>query len=499
MDEGVVFFVGGGPGDPRLLTLRGAELLSRATHVLADAEVHEDVLSHAPPAAVVERVARGQGSEHVRRMVTAARAGGRVARVFAGDPLLFRRGDEEVAAVRREGVAIEIVAGVTVVTAASAYGGLALTRSSDRSPSVAFAAVGDVNELHDWTKLSLATDTLCLVCDASLVDEITSTLTYYGRAPQTPAALIRDASLPSQRVAVGSLVDMRREARAFAEGEVLLVVGEAVALAGALRWFDVRPLFGKRLLVTRPREQGDDTAALVRERGAEAVLLPAIAIEEPEDRAPLEAAAHALGEYHFVAFTSTNAVQRVFAELARQGRDARAFGAAKVAAVGPGTAAALERWGIVPDLVAREHRGEGLADGLLAALPPGARVLVPRAAEAREVLPEALRAAGHQVDVVTAYVTRPAGPEAQQRLRAALEERAVDAVLLTSSSSAKSLVAALGADADALLRRVVVASIGPITTATLEGLGIAVDVTAPSSSMAGLLDAVEARFRTPPA
>jgi uroporphyrinogen III methyltransferase/synthase len=497
MEEGVVFFVGGGPGDPRLLTLRGAQLLARATHVFADAELRDEVLAHAPPSAVVERVARADAGAHVRRMIAAAKAGGRVVRVVSGDPLLFRRGDEEIAAVRGADVRIEIVAGVTALTAAPAYGGLALTRGSDRSPSVAFVAVGDVSELHDWTKLSLATDTLCIVCDASHVDEITATLTYYGRSPHTPAAIIRDASLPSQRVATGTLADMRRDARGFAAGEVLLVVGESVALAGVLRWFDVRPLFGKRLLVTRPREQGEETAEAIRERGAEAVLIPAIVIEEPEDRGPLAAAVAALSTYACVAFTSANAVERVFAELGRQGRDARAFGAAKVAAVGPGTGKALEARGIVPDVVAKEHRGEGLAEALLAALPPGARVLLPRAEEAREVLPEALRAAGHTVDVVTAYVTRPVGPEGARRLRAALEERTVDAVLLTSSSSAASLVAALGDRAAELLARVVVASIGPITTSALERLGVAVDVTAAASTMPALLDALEGRFHAP--
>lgn len=483
--SGIVYFIGAGPGDPRLLTLRGAELIGRATHVFADAEVHPDILDRAPDAPRVI-IARGKGIEHTRAIVDLAKNGARIARVFAGDPLLFRWGDEEVARIAAEGVKIEIVAGVTNVTSASAYGGLVLVRSSDASPSVAFAAIRDAAELHDWTKLSLATDTLALVTDASHVEELTSTLTYYGRSPRTPAALLRDVSLPTQKVLTGTLLDMRKLAATLPPGEVMLLVGEPLALRETIRWFDTRPLFGKRVLVLRAREQASQAAALVRERGAEPIVAPAISIHPPSDPEPLRRAIGSLDAYGWIAFTSANGVAHFFRALAEAKLDARAI-RSKVAAIGSQTAAAVAGRGIEPDVIASEFKGEGLADAMLAVMKAKERVLVPRAKEAREALVDRLREAGHEVDVVAAYETHPADAGA---LRAAVGHAEI--VLLTSSSTAKNLLDALGGPGP--LGHVVVASIGPVTTETAQKLGLRVHVTAEVYTLEGMLDAIERYF-----
>ena len=472
-----------------MLTVRGAELLSRAAHVFVDSEVHPDVVTQHAPTAARTSVLRGKGMDHSEAIVALAKSGAHVARVFAGDPLLFRWGDEEVARVASQGVPIEIVAGVTSVTAASAYGGLVLVRSSDASPSVAFAAIRDVAELHDWTKLSLATDTIALVTDVEHVEELTSTLTYYGRPPSTPAALLQNVSMPSQKVVTGTLTDMRKVAGQFGKGEVMLLVGEPLALGETIRWFDVRPLFGKRILILRAAEQASRAVDLVRERGGDPIRVSAIEIHPATDREPLRKAVHALDSYSWIAFTSANTVRFFWDALAEAAKDTRAV-RGKVAAIGPGTAAALEARSVRPDVVPRENHAEGLAEDMLEAMKPGERVLLPRAKTARETLPETLRAAGHVVDVVTAYETRPPGAEGQTALRQAVSR--ADAVLLTSSSTAQNLVDALGGAGP--LERLIVASIGPITTASAAQLGLRVDVTAEVYTLDGIVDSLEAFF-----
>jgi uroporphyrinogen III methyltransferase/synthase len=269
----------------------------------------------------------------------------------------------------------------------------------------------------------------------------------------------------------------------------------------ALRWFERRPLFGKRVLVTRAQEQASKAAALLRDEGAEALVVPAIAIGPPSDPAPLARAVAALraGAYAWAAFTSANGVERTWSALEAAGGDARAFGAARIAAIGPATAEALARRGLRADVVAREFRGEGLAEDMLAAMAaPGAvRVLLARAARARDALPDALRAAGCQVDVVAAYETRAAPREAIEAVAAELDAGRVDAVTFTSSSTVEHLCDALGARAASLLGRIRVASIGPVTSETARARGLAVAVEAVEYTVPGLIRALADSYAKP--
>ncbi len=256
-----------------------------------------------------------------------------------------------------------------------------------------------------------------------------------------------------------------------------------------------RPLLGKRVLVARAADQASATAELLRGRGAEPVVVPLLEIVPPDDPLPMQRAITALpGDARAAAFTSANGVERTFAELARQGRDAGAFHGVLVAAVGPGTAAALERHGATPDVVAKEFRGEGLAEELLARVPSGARIVIFRAKVAREVLPETLRAAGRVVDVVPVYETKAPPREVGEALRARLLAGEIDAVTLTSASTVEHLVALLGPDAPRLLEEVVVAAIGPITSEAAQKLGVRVDCTANPHTLEDLVRALEARF-----
>lgn len=503
-----VFLIGAGPGDPGLITLRGVEALSRADVVLYDALAHPSLLEHARPDAELLPVGKRYGEESPSQeainelLVALAKQGKTIARLKGGDPLLFARGTEEMEALSQEGIPFEIVPGVPSPTAAAAYAGISLTHR-ELSSSVALVTgterPGKERTAHDWEKLATATQTLVFIMGMRRLAEIASSLVAHGRAPETPVAVVQWGTWTKQRVLVATLADVaEKAAREGLANPAVIIVGDVVRLRERMRWFDVRPLFGKRVLVTRTKAQAAGTARMLRERGAEPVVAPAIELAPPPDPARFERAVAELSRYDVVAFTSANAVDALFDALAAKRKDARAFGAAKVASIGPGTAAALERRGLVPDLIAREYRGEGLADAILEALGPSTgaprRVLLPRALVAREALPEALRAAGLEVDVVAAYETRAASRERRDELAAELAAGRIDAVLFTSSSTVTHLCEALGDDAAALLGKTTVATIGPITSDEARAHGLRVDVSAEAFTIPGLLDALEQFF-----
>lgn len=494
---GKVTFVGAGCGDPRLITVRAAEVLAAADFVLFDRDVHPDVLARLREGTPREGVDPSMTAEVLAtRLATEAKQGKSAVRLMRGDPLLFGGGDAEGAAVSRHGVALEVVPGIGPLIAVGAFAGVRLTRSSDASPSVAAVGVTSGHEtLHDWNKLATATDTLAIVCDADCVAETARTLVFYGRAPIEPVTLVENVSLPSQRVIQSTLGEVP-QLPPFTSARVVLVVGERATPVPELSWLTKQPLFGKRVLVTRAREHAGSAASLFRERGADPVVVPTIEIHPPSDPSAMIDAVPLMGErYDWVVFTSANGVERLWEEMKRQGRDARALGRAKIAAIGPGTAAALERCGLIADLVAREHRQEALATELLALVSSRpARVLLARAEVARDALPDTLRAAGCEVDVVSVYKTRSPPRALLEGLSALLEAGEIDVVTFTSSSTVDHLCDALEARAAALLAQTCVASIGPITTETAQKRGIRVDVTAAESTIGGLVASLEKHF-----
>lgn len=493
---GKVTFVGGGTGDARLLTLRAASVLAEAELVVHDANVHPDILALVPEGTPRQAVTTQMSPDRIGQILAfEAKAGRHAVRLTWGDPLLFGSCDVEGAAVARHGVALEVVPGIGPLVAVGAFAGIPLTRTSDVSPSVAALSVTSGHEaLHDWSKLATATDVLVIVCDATTVGETARSLVFYGRSADDTVTLIENVSLPTQRTRELTLGAV--PLRAHAKGSpIIVVVGERAAPMPELAWLEKKPLFGKRILVTRAREQAGRTAALLRERGADPVVVPTIEIQPPSDPAPLAEAARDLGGYGWVVLTSPNGAERLWDELRRQGRDARAFGATKIAAIGPGTAAALERFGLTADLVPKEHKGENLAADLLERL-GGARprILVARAEVARDVVPDALRDAGCRVDVVAAYRTTAPPRELLDALVALFEGGEIDAVTFTSSSTVDHLCDALDGRAPALLASTRVASIGPITTQTARKRGLRVDVTASEYTIGGLVAAIESFF-----
>jgi uroporphyrinogen III methyltransferase/synthase len=512
---GVVYLVGGGPGDPGLLTLRGAELIAAADVILRDELVHPALLERAREGAQIRFVGKRGGDPGSKQtaqasieeeLVRHARAGLSVVRLKGGDPFLFGRGSEECEALVEAGIPFEVVPGVTSPLGATAYAGISVTHR-DLASSVTFvSATTRAGAEFDWKELASVRGTICVLMGMrKLEDHCAGLIHGAARAPDTPAAVIQWGTRAEQRVIEGRLDEIAARAREAGLGSpAIIVVGPVASLRRTLRWFDARPLFGKRVLVTRPAGQSAATADMLRRRGAEPIELPTIQIGPPPDPARVVQAAREIDRYDVVAFTSENGVAWFFRTLDAEGRDARAFGRARVATIGPGTAAALAARGIRADIVPAEFRGEGLAEAILAdpevasRLARGpVRVLVPRALVAREVLAERLRAAGCEVDIVPVYETTAASAARRDELIQRLEARAVDVVMLTSSSTADSLCELLGDRAPELLREVLVASIGPITTATAQKRKLSVGVTAEESTTAGLVAALERYFTSP--
>ncbi len=500
MALGKVYLVGAGPGDPGLITVRGLEVLSRADAVLYDALAHPALLE-ACPNADKRHVGKRYGQESASQdaineaLVTLAREGKQVVRLKGGDPLLFARGAEELSALYEAGIPFEIVPGVSSPVAASAYSGIPLTHR-DLSSSVTFITGSDREgkewSPESWLKLSTATDTICILMGMRRIEEIMEAIIAGGRDPDTAAAVIQWAARPEQHVVTGTVATIAARARAEnVANPAVIIVGDVVALRARLRWFDNRPLFGKSVLVPRPAEQGRVTAAAIRARGGSPVLLPAIDLRDAVDAAPLTRAITGLRGFDWVLFTSANGVERFMRALTRSGLDARAFANASIGVTGPKTAAALTSFGLVADVTADEFVGEGLARAVLARGAPK-RVLLARALVARETLPDMLRAAGAEVEIVPVYETVTA--DAGAALRARFEKSEIDVALFTSSSTVSAMVEALGAGAREILSRVTVASIGPITSQTLAEHEVKVDVVASAFTVDGLLDALETHF-----
>lgn len=474
-----VYLVGAGPGDPGLLTVRGAEVLRRAEVVVHDRLSAAELLALAPEEA--ERIDVGKAPGRARYtqeeisalLVERGRAGQVVVRLKGGDPTVFARGGEEALALREAGVPFEIVPGVTSAIAVPAYAGIPVTqRFSSTSFTVVTGhedpSIGEEGSV-DWDAVARVGGTIIVLMGVGRVRRICDRLIEAGRAPDTPAAAVIWGTRPEQRTVRATLATLPDQDLA---PPATIVIG---AVAGFdLSWFESRPLFGKTVVVTRARAQASALIARLRELGADTVEVPAIRIDEPDDGGEaLRTAVAALDTYDWVVVTSPNGARRLLAEC----RDARAFGRARVAAIGPGTAGALAEGNVVPDLVPDRF----VAEGLLEVFPGGpGRVLVPRAAEARDVLPEGLRAKGWDVEVVPAYRTVQGRPPADDLARAA----AADIVTFTSSSTVRNFLAVCDTVPP------VVACIGPVTAQTAREHGLVVDVEAEVHTLDGLLDAL---------
>jgi len=467
-----------------------------------DALSHPDLLELCPQAEIVD-VGKLYGRRATPQfeinalLLRYAKQGKNVVRLKGGDPLMFARGSEEALALAEAKITFEIVPGVTSPVAASAFAGISLTHR-DASSSVTFITGSDKKgkEWSDeaWKKLATATGTICVFMGMRRIAAITRAIVEGGRRPQTPAAVVQWGARPEQRTVVGTLETIADEVeKAGLSNPAIIIVGEVVALRDKLRWYDNRPLFGRGVLVPRPVHQARETARALRHRGAVPIMCPAIEILGPPDPAQLQEAVQTAKDYDWVVFTSANGVTAFFSVVRALGLDARVFGLSRVAAIGPKTSQALERFGIHADLVAREFVAERLVEDLLRVTKEGARILIPRASEAREILPEALRRANLEVRVVAAYQTFHVKGEAAKLLQRQIKEDA-EIVLFSSSSMVDAVVQALGSEASETLGQRTLACIGPVTAATLRNYGLEPSVEASVYTMEGLLDALENMF-----
>jgi uroporphyrinogen III methyltransferase/synthase len=493
MPLGRVSLVGGGPGDPGLLTIKGKRLLEQADVVVYDYLVDEQLLAFAGEAELIPaRDLHGNRAEQQRineLLIDRARQGQTVVRLKGGDPYLFGRGAEEGQALFEAGIPFEVVPGVSSALAVPAYAGIPVTHR-DHSSSVTILPgrlkPGKGEDAIDWHAFARA-DTLVFLMSMTNLPEVISRLIEHGRSADTPAAAIRWGTRPDQQVVTACLRELPRQVKETGlQAPAVVVIGDVVRLREQLSWFERLPLFGLRVLVTRPRDQAAALGDLLRQAGAMVCEVPVIELLPPEDWAPVDAAIARLPSYDWVVFTSANGVRRFWERVGLSGRDARAFGSACLCAIGPETARALEGSGLTADLVPDEYVAEAVAGALAERQPK--RVLIPRARDARDVLPDMLRREGAEVDVVEVYRTVP--PEgAAEYLGEVLPN--IDVATFTSSSTVLNFVHL----ARVLPQGMKVACIGPITAQTARENGLAVDITAREYTAPGLTQALIEHFR----
>jgi len=498
---GKVYLVGSGPGDPDLLTLKAKRLLEQADVIVHDRLVDARVLAMARPDAEMvdmgkERGTGGQGPQAAinARLVSEARKGRMVVRLKGGDPFVFGRGGEEALALAYANVPFEVVPGVTSAIAVPAYAGIPVTHRGLAAHVTVVTGSQDPSHESgpvDWAGLAKADGTLVVLMGRESLPDIAKALVEGGRPAGTPVALVRWGTLPHQRTVTGTLADIADAAdEAKLEPPVVAVIGEVVRLRETLDWYESQPLFGKRVLVTRTRPQAGALSAMLAERGAMPIEVPAIDVI-PAPAKELDKALRHAGECDWVTFSSANGVDAVFARLAAMGRDARALGGVRVAAIGPGTAERLRTHGIVANFVPDEFVSESLAEGLGRLDVKSKRVLVVRSDIGREVLPERLAALGADVQEVVAY--RTAAPDGVRERLAESLAGGMDVATFTSSSTVKNLVGLLDGGAKAL-RGVDIACIGPVTAQAAGEAGLKVAIVATEYTVPGLVRALEEHY-----
>jgi len=504
---GKVFFVGAGPGDQKLLTLRGKECLEQADVVLYDYLANPVLLEYAP--AHAERIyvgRRGRGSyqdqqEVNRLIIDRAREGKVVVRLKGGDPFVFGRGGEEAEAVAAAGLPFEVIPGVTSAVAVPAYAGIPVTHRTMASTVTLVTGHEDPTKgptTLEWPRLASTNGTLVFLMGMKNLPSIVEHLMTEGKPADTPVAVIRWGTRSSQRTLVGTLGDIvAKSEHAQMEPPTVIVVGEVVRLREQLNWFETRPLFGKRVLVTRTREQAAELSNLLSEYGADPVECPTIEVVPPESWRDLDDAIADLRRYQWVIFTSVNGVRPFMERLRHQGQDVRALSGLRLCCIGPRTAEELARHGLSADLIPSEFQAEGVIEALKLAGVTGQRILIPRAAVAREILPEQLRALGANVQVVTAYRTvLPSGDSSD--LKDSLRRRDIHVISFTSSSTVRNFCRLFdsGEEMNKLTEGIVVACIGPITAKTAREQGLRVTMTAKQNTVPALVEAIAHYFST---
>lgn len=491
--------VGAGPGDPGLFTLRGKEVLSQAEVVIYDYLANQELLQFAP--ADADRIYVGKkGGDHtlsqdgINRLLVEKGRDHVVVRLKGGDPFVFGRGAEEAEDLVAAGIPFEVVPGVTAAVAVPAYAGIPLSHR-DFTASIGFVTGHERDDKETsniaWDKLATGIGTLVLFMGVKNLPDISRNLIAHGRSPETPVAVIRWGTTAQQQTVVGTLATIAAEvAGAGLKPPAIIVVGEVVRLRERLNWFEGKPLFGRTVVITRAREQASDFKALLTQLGAHCIEFPTIAIQPPPSWEPLDHAISQLDAYHWVVFTSVNGVVHFMDRLRKLGGDIRDLKGIRLAAIGPKTAEALECRGLRLDLVPGEYRAEAILEAMGVDAVSGRRVLLPRALEARDILPDTLRQWGAQVDVVAAYQTVLPNHEGE-RVLAKLRAGEIDCVTFTSSSTVTNFLRMFPQnEIMPVLAGTTIACIGPITGETAQKHGLTVTIMPSDYTIPGLAAAI---------
>lgn len=503
--SGKVYLVGAGPGDPDLITVKAARCLAQADTVVYDFLANPELLALAPQGADMIYVGK-KGGDHTMTqdkinelLCTLAQNGKTVVRLKGGDPYVFGRGGEEATALDDLGLDFEVVPGITSAVAAASYAGIPVT-DRRHTTEVAFITGHEDPDKSEstinWQSLA-GIGSLVFLMGVKNLPNICAQLIEHGKSLDTPAACVRWGTTSRQQTVSGTLADLAdKVAQAGIKPPAVTIVGGVVGLRERLNWFERLPMFGKRVLVTRARKQASKLSAGLRAIGAEVVECPTIEIMPLPEPRQLEWAARHAGDYDWVLFTSVNGVEPFFTALKNIGRDVRALCNVKIAAIGPATAQALSDMGLTCDIIARTFVAEGLLEALGDQDLKGKKVLIPRAAQAREVLPETLQDRGALVDVVAAYETIvPVG--SREKIAGAMDE-GLDVITFTASSTVRNMMRLLDEDKRAALAKashsdeITIASIGPVTSATAREYGLKVHLEPEAYTIPDLIEALRA-------
>lgn len=499
--KGKAYLVGAGPGDPGLLTLRGKECLEQADVVLYDNLANPQLLRFAPKTAERIYVGRCGRETYVHQdtinamILQNVRKGKKVVRLKGGDPFVFGRGGEEAEVMAEAGLSFEIVPGVTSAVAVPAYAGIPVTHRTLASVVTFVTGHEDPTKgstALEWPRLASADGTLVFLMGMKNLSAIVERLLNEGKSPDTPAAIIRWGTYPRQKTVIGTLRTIVHQAQAEQmEPPTVIVVGRVIDLRNRLNWFETRPLFGKRILVTRATNQADVLSQLLMAYGGEPVEFPTIDIVPPDSWDEVDRAIRDFPEYQWVVFTSVNGVQWFFPRLYHQDLDARAFHGKRLCCIGPRTAEEVQKFGVKADVIPAEFQAEGLLESMKAVGVAGQRILIPRASEAREILPEELRRLGATVDVVRVYKTVKPDSDPEP-LKEQLRKGLIHIITFASSSTVRNFCRVFDSKKELyeLLNDKILACIGPITAQTVEELGLKVGVVAEQNTIPALVDSL---------
>jgi uroporphyrinogen III methyltransferase/synthase len=505
MKTGKVYLIGAGPGDPGLITVKGASCLERADVIIYDFLASRKLLKYAREDAEVIYVGKRGGAHTVSQseinslIVEKAKAGLTVARLKGGDPFIFGRGGEEAEILVGEDILFEVVPGVTSAIAAPAYAGIPITHRK-HTASVAFITGHEdptkPSSNVNWKNIATGVGTLIFLMGVKNVDRITEKLIEHGRSPDTPVVLVRWGTTSKQTVISGKLSNIVKKVEDSGfKPPAVIVVGEVVRLRSVLNWFEKKPLFGKTVVVTRARAQASNLVERLEELGAECLEVPTIEVAPPEDLTPLDQAIENIGAYDWLVFGSVNGVRFFLDRLYAGGKDARDLGDLKLCAVGPATARRLKESGLRTDLMPETYKAESIVAEFRKEDMTGKRVLLPRPTGARPILPVELGKMGAIVDEIIAYRNEPVCHNLDE-LKELLKKNEIDLVTFTSSSTVKNFRKLFTEEeARTLLYDLIVASIGPITADTARKLGFNVSVVPEEYTISGLCDAIERYYK----